>query len=142
MWEWFLQNMNAIGVIFAGLSFIFPVMALAFSALRYVAQKRDELKNRRFERYHSLLLMASRGTDANGPLKLVSQRAFIYELRFFPEYGDLTKRLLESLLSEWKEDPATHEKLAFEVQDRGSKPEPPKIPSADQRGLSRARSMG
>lgn len=25
---------------------------------------------------------------------------------------------------------------------RGSKPEPPKIPSADQRGLSRARSMG
>ena len=24
----------------------------------------------------------------------------------------------------------------------GSKPEPPKIPSADQRGLSRARSMG
>ena len=26
--------------------------------------------------------------------------------------------------------------------DRGSKPEPPKIPSADQRGLSRARSMG
>ena len=26
--------------------------------------------------------------------------------------------------------------------DGGSKPEPPKIPSADQRGLSRARSMG
>lgn len=26
--------------------------------------------------------------------------------------------------------------------NRGSKPEPPKIPSADQRGLSRARSMG
>ncbi len=26
--------------------------------------------------------------------------------------------------------------------DWGSKPEPPKIPSADQRGLSRARSMG
>ena len=28
------------------------------------------------------------------------------------------------------------------VEIRGSKPEPPKIPSADQRGLSRARSMG
>lgn len=31
---------------------------------------------------------------------------------------------------------------ATPVADRGSKPEPPKIPSADQRGLSRARSMG
>ena len=29
-----------------------------------------------------------------------------------------------------------------DLLDRGSKPEPPKIPSADQRGLSRARSMG
>jgi len=33
--------------------------------------------------------------------------------------------------------------IADKVQrHRGSKPEPPKIPSADQRGLSRARSMG
>jgi hypothetical protein len=31
---------------------------------------------------------------------------------------------------------------AFATPGRGSKPEPPKIPSADQRGLSRARSMG
>ena len=31
---------------------------------------------------------------------------------------------------------------AVRVRERGSKPEPPKIPSADQRGLSRARSMG
>ena len=29
-----------------------------------------------------------------------------------------------------------------DLLSRGSKPEPPKIPSADQRGLSRARSMG
>jgi plasmid replication initiation protein len=29
-----------------------------------------------------------------------------------------------------------------QLQFWGSKPEPPKIPSADQRGLSRARSMG
>ena len=29
-----------------------------------------------------------------------------------------------------------------DIRIRGSKPEPPKIPSADQRGLSRARSMG
>lgn len=32
--------------------------------------------------------------------------------------------------------------IALTDHERGSKPEPPKIPSADQRGLSRARSMG
>ena len=40
---------------------------------------------------------------------------------------------------------AAHEALflgALSFVGRGSKPEPPKIPSADQRGLSRARSMG
>lgn len=39
--------------------------------------------------------------------------------------------------------PATIAAKMFMVSPiRGSKPEPPKIPSADQRGLSRARSMG
>lgn len=92
-------------------------MVLAFSAFRYVSLRRDELKNQRYEKYHTLLLKISRGVDSQGLLKLVSQRAFIYELRHFPEYGDLTKRLLESLLSEWKEDPDRNAKLTLEIQD-------------------------
>ena len=41
------------------------------------------------------------------------------------------RQLTRALLTVWGVVPAW-----------GSKPEPPKIPSADQRGLSRARSMG
>ena len=37
---------------------------------------------------------------------------------------------------------AVRDALGLHGSSRGSKPEPPKIPSADQRGLSRARSMG
>lgn len=55
--------------------------------------------------------------DEKGLLKLVSQRAFIYEPSHFPEYSALTRRLLKSLLSEWKEDPERSAKLTFEVQD-------------------------
>ncbi len=117
MWEWIRQNLNEIGVAFTVLTFLLSVMVLAFSAVRYVSLRRDELKHQRYEQYHSLLLKVSRGSDTQGPLKLVSQRAFIYELRHFPEYSALTKRLLESLLSEWKGDPDKNAKLTFEIQD-------------------------
>ena len=117
MWDWVRQNLNEIGVWVTVLAFLLSVAMLAFSALRYVAVRRDELRNLRYEQYHALLLSVSRGTDGQGLLKLVSQRAFIYELRHFPEYSVLTKRLLESLLSEWKEDPDKSAKLTFEIQD-------------------------
>ncbi len=117
MWDWVRQNLSEIGVWVTVLTFLLSVAALAFSALRYVTVRRDELRNLRYEQYHALLLKISRGTDDQGLLKLVSQRAFIYELRHFPEYSALTKRLLESLLSEWKEDPEKSAKLTFEIQD-------------------------
>ena len=117
MWEWVRLNMNEIGVAFTVLAFLLSVVVLAFSAYRYVSFRRDEFRSKRYEQYHSLLLKISRGVDTQGPLKLVSQRAFIYELRHFPEYSALTKRLLESLLSEWKEDPDKNAKLTFEIQD-------------------------
>ena len=117
MWDWVRQNLNEIGVSVTVLTFLLSVAVLAFSALRYVSVRRDELRNLRYEQYHALLLKVSRGTDGQGLLKLVSQRAFIYELRHCPEYSALTKRLLESLLSEWKEDPEKSAKLTFEIQD-------------------------
>lgn len=117
MLDWVRQNLNEIGVWVTVLTFLLSVAALSFSALRYVTVRRDELRNLRYEQYHALLLKVSRGTDDQGLLKLVSQRAFIYELRHFPEYSALTKRLLESLLSEWTEDPEKSAKLTFEIQD-------------------------
>lgn len=117
MWDWVRQNLNEIGVWVTVLTFLLSVAVLAFSALHYVTVQRDELRNLRYEQYHALLLKISRGTDGQGLYKLVSQRAFIYELRHFPEYSVLSKRLLESLLSEWKEDPEKSAKLTFEIQD-------------------------
>jgi hypothetical protein len=117
MWEFMRQNLNEIGATFTVLAFFLSVGVLAFSAYRYVTVRRDELRNQRYEKYHALLMKVSRGTDDQGPMKLVSQRAFIYELRHFPEYSDLTKRLLESLLNDWKKDPDKNAILSFEIQD-------------------------
>jgi len=115
--QWIVSHINEIGSVATILAFIFSVAVLAFSAYRYVSLRKDELKNQRYERYHLLLRNISRGHDAEGPLKLVSQRAFIYELRHFPEYKHLTIRLLKSLLSEWQEDVGKSTTLSDEVQE-------------------------
>ena len=117
MGQWIVSHLNEIGAISTILAFIFSVAVLAFSAYRYVSLRQDELQNQRYERYHLLLRNISQGHDFGGPLKLVSQRAFMYELRHFPEYKSLTIRLLESLLSEWQEDAEKSKKLSYEIQE-------------------------
>lgn len=117
MWDWVHRNINDIGVIFTVLAFLLSLVVVAFSAFRYVTLRKDELRIKRYEQYHELLQKVSRGFDAQGILKLVSQRALIYELRHFPEYKKLTIRLLESLLIEWKEDSERNTMLSLEIHD-------------------------
>ena len=117
MGQWIASHLNEIGSIATVLAFLFSVAVVAFSAYRYVSLRRDELKNQRYERYHFLLRNISKGQDSEGPLKLVSQRAYIYELRHFPEYKSLTIRLLESLINEWQEDADRSTKLNYEIQE-------------------------
>ena len=49
---------------------------------------------------------------------------------------------MKSALAGERDDLDPRDSAGIEAAIWGSKPEPPKIPSADQRGLSRARSMG
>lgn len=101
MGQFFKEHLADIGTVATILSLLVTVAVLAFSALRYVTVRRDELRNLRYERYHELVRTISQGADLGGALKLVSQRAYIYELRHFPEYKALTTRLLQSLIDEW-----------------------------------------
>ncbi|WP_104902633.1 hypothetical protein [Pseudomonas sp. LH1G9] len=104
MGKFFTDHLADIGTIATILSLLIAVGVLAFSAFRYVTVQRDELRNHRYERYHHLLRTISSGSDAAGQLKRVSQQAYIYELRHFPEYKHLTIRLLRSLLEEWSKN--------------------------------------
>lgn len=109
-----MDHLADIGTIATILSLLVAVAVLAFSALRYVTVRRDELRNQRYQRYHYLLRTISSGWDAAGQLKRVSQRAYIYELRHFPEYKVLTTRLLKSLLEEWSKNGADNDPLLKE----------------------------
>ncbi|EGQ8107655.1 hypothetical protein I7096_005099 [Vibrio parahaemolyticus] len=83
-------------------AFLISLVSIAFSAKRYLSIREKELASERFTRYHDLIKAISKGADADGDLKMVSQIAYIYELRNFPEYSDLTKSTLLRLSEEWQ----------------------------------------
>ncbi len=87
-------------------AFIVPLIALAFSARRWLTIRSTELKSERFQTYHKLVHSISTGTNEYGVMKLTSQIAFVFELRNFLEYSELTKTVLGLLRKEWgqKED--------------------------------------
>ncbi|WP_025565801.1 hypothetical protein [Psychromonas sp. SP041] len=82
-------------------AFLIAIGSLAFSARRYITITEKTQESERFEIYHELIKTISKGSDRDGVLKLASQIAYIYELRNFPEYQDLTENLLNQLRQQW-----------------------------------------
>ena len=82
-------------------AFVAPLVALAFSARRWLAIRGSELEAERFKTYHQLVHSISAGASEYGPMKLTSQLAYVYELRNFPEYAALTETVLGLLRKEW-----------------------------------------
>lgn len=95
-----LQDLAAIATIIA---LVVSLISLAFSAKRYLGIREREQEKERFDIYHGLLKSVSRGTDEGGPLKLVSQIAYINELGKYTEYSSTTQQALNLLRKEWAE---------------------------------------
>jgi len=95
-----LQDLAAIATLIA---LVVSLVSLAFSAKRYLGIREREQEKERFDIYHGLLKSVSRGTDEAGPLKLVSQIAYINELGKYKEYSSTTQQALNLLRNEWAE---------------------------------------
>ncbi len=92
-----------VALLLAILGLVVPLLAICFSAWRYISERRETLAREQFQIYHRLIADISRGQDEHGvDHKLVSQLAYIHELRNFPEYGALTRDVLHRLRKEWK----------------------------------------
>lgn len=83
-----------LGLIIAFLTVFIPLY-------KYFSQKREEQKDKRFITYHQLI--ADLVTPPDG--KLDRQIATVFELRNFPNYYELTRRIMTDLTDQWKEDP-------------------------------------
>jgi hypothetical protein len=84
-------------------AFLISMFALAWSAVKYIDVRRSELRQRRFENYHELIRKLVRGEDNRGP-PLDSQIAMVFELRNYPEYSEVTRRILHGLRETWKSE--------------------------------------
>lgn len=83
-------------------AFLVTLISIAFSAKRYLTIREKDQASARFTIYHRLLRIISVGYYENeGDLKLASQVAYIYEIRNFPEYSDLTRTTLKRLRKQW-----------------------------------------
>ncbi len=111
-----LTDISSIATIGA---FLIAVGSLAFSARRYISITEKTQESERFEIYHELIKTISKGSDGDGLLKLASQIAYIYELRNFPEYQDLTENLLNQLRHQWStgESDKTFTRLKDAIDD-------------------------
>ncbi len=100
-------------MVIAFIALIVTLIKLAFSAHHYLRIRSDEIKQQRFKNYHYLideLVGAVKGEN----IKLDSQIAKAYELRNYPEYRDLSIRILEGLEQSWENEPDV-ERLLKEI---------------------------
>lgn len=98
------MNLNEFASLATIAALVVSLGSLAISSRNYVRVREIEQQHHSFEMYHELIKRISRGADEHGTLKLVSQLAYIYELRNFPIYSDLTRALLMRLIAEWKQN--------------------------------------
>lgn len=98
------MNLTDLASLATVIALVISLISIAFSSRRYIALRQAEMHRVRFETYHGLVKAISLGSEAGISLKLVSQIAYIYELRNFPEYSSLTKTVLSRLRTEWAEN--------------------------------------
>ena len=79
-------------------------IALVVNSFLYVKDRRNQVRQQRFENYHQLVSDLVKGRkDQKGPF-IDSQLAVIYELRNYREYREVTIRILEGLRERWSKN--------------------------------------
>ncbi len=92
IWDFIIKHPLEIG------GFVLAFFSLMLPIYHYLGQKRLEEKDKRFKNYHELI---EKLAGANGQTMLDRQIAIVFELRNYPEYFEVTRRILEGLLEHW-----------------------------------------
>ena len=99
MWQWMTENSDALAIFIAFFGLAVPLISLAVSAARFIAVRQAENRQQRYENYHNLIYQLVQGREGQPYIDL--QVAALFELGNYPEYRDVTLRILEGLGSAW-----------------------------------------
>lgn len=94
------------GLILAYLAFVVPIR-------QYLGQREIEERDKRFNNYHRLIKELV-GPD-NGVAYMDRQVAVVFELRNYPEYYGVSKRILEGLRQAWMREDGSFQRLITEI---------------------------
>lgn len=88
---------EVIGLLIAYFSLIVPIR-------QYLGQRRLEEKDKRFNNYHRLIKELVSADSQGQTVMMDRQIAVIFELRNYPEYYELSERILGDLIIIWEQD--------------------------------------
>lgn len=83
------------------LGLVVGLVPVFLGAIQYLLIKRSEEKARKFENYHRLIKELVQGDGEKSSPFVDRQMAVIYELRNFPAYYPVTKRILMRSKKSW-----------------------------------------
>src|SRR6266436_8112121 len=92
VWTWLNANAGAFAL-------VVTLVTTFIVAIKYLSQRRVEIRDRRFRTYHTLIKNFVQ--PEGGVTMLDRQTAVAYEFRNFPEYYDVTLRILHDLRAQW-----------------------------------------
>ncbi|MFS2921451.1 MULTISPECIES: hypothetical protein [Bacteroides] len=72
---------------------------------KFITEKNLSQRDLRFKTYHQLIKQLVEPEDGKDHIMLDRQIATCFELRNFPEYFEITKRILSDLKVKWEQDP-------------------------------------
>lgn len=96
--SWINQNAQAISIYVAVLLAVVPALWAFALNLRL---RNKALQHERFNIYHGLVRQLVQPDAPGGAMSMDRQIAVVFELRHFPEYFELTLRMLEGLRATW-----------------------------------------
>lgn len=90
----FLDSHN--GAITIVWTVLVALVVFVFKFFQFINIKRKDSKQRDYENYHKLIKDLNQSDTPNESIKLFRQIAVVYELRNFPRYFPVTKRILNN----------------------------------------------
>ncbi len=110
MIEFFKELFTLLNNYSSGVASMVAILAVFLAFLKFTEYIRDK----RFNAYHELISRLVEGkVNSNKEIKLDCQIATVYELRNFPKYFNVSKRILKGLQKTWK---TSDERLLSEIE--------------------------
>ncbi len=102
-------------IIIALLVVLIPLAAMVVQLWQYIDQKKVELRDKRFEYFHRLIRELVEPSTDQKMMYLDRQIAVVFELRNFPEYAEVSERILIGLRDTWSKNPESLQRMITEI---------------------------